>query len=290
LTQGLLEIKIRGYSLNFRGCATLKRLIISLLGVVFVLIAQRSLAGDAFELYGLTLCNNPNFQCVPIKPGQTWNSLFPDQRVRDVMMRLNRTNVPLLYRHWLVVPKDMDHINYMNLSPLPRHIDTHEASIYVDLSVFAFGAYDAQGNLVYWGPAAGGEPLCSNDLTKSCESAYGTYRIYRKEGADCTSSEYPVETKGGASMPYCMFYYKGFAIHGSSLVGFAPKSKGCVRLFYDDAKWLSQNFVKIGTKITVNRSEAPADTATNVMGAGQTVASDGQSQAEQNNNYAPQTR
>lgn len=249
----------------------MKRLILSMFGMLFLLIADAGYAAGDFESYGLNLCSHAQYQCIPLKPGQNWASLFPDPKARDIIMRLNRTNVSLMYRSWLLVPKDLTHLNYMQLSPLPQHIPPpKESLIYVDLSVYAFGAYDAQGNLVYWGPAAGGQSWC-DDLHQSCVSAAGVFRIYRKEGADCMSSEFPVQTKGGASMPYCMFYYKGFAIHGSTLKGFADLSKGCVRLFYDDAKWLYQNFVKIGTKVMVNRpaaaiAGAPAPGAPNQPG------------------------
>lgn len=233
-----------------------------LFGMAFSMAVHMSYAEEtALEHYGLSLCNNSQYRCMSVKPGATWADVLPDPKVRDIIMRLNRTNVSLMYRTWLVLPKDISNLNYMNLSPMPRHITPPgEPMIFVDLGVFAFGAYDTKGDLVYWGPAAGGQNWC-DDIHQNCQSAAGVFRVYRKEGADCMSSKFPVQTKGGASMPYCMFYYKGFAIHGSTLIGFADRSKGCVRLFYDDAKWLSQNFVKVGTKVMVNRPMTPPTTA-----------------------------
>ncbi|MCX7124554.1 MAG: L,D-transpeptidase, partial [Gammaproteobacteria bacterium] len=43
-----------------------------------------------------------------------------------------------------------------------------------------------------------------------------------------------------------------FALHGSTLPGYNA-SHGCVRLFFDDAKWLNQDFLNIGTRVTVSR-------------------------------------
>ncbi len=168
-------------------------------------------------------------------------------------MHLNRTNVALKYRHWLIVPTDIKHVKWRDLSPFPYHIKPpgHKL-LYVNLKKFGFAAYNSQGDLVRWGPATGGKAWCA-DLGRSCHTAAGDYKIYRMQGADCKSSEYPLSTHGGAPMPYCMHYYRGFAIHASTLSGFDNRSRGCIRLFYNDAKWLAQHFVKIGTKVIVRR-------------------------------------
>lgn len=203
------------------------------------------------EIYGLLLCSTPGFHCIDVKPGETWFSLWPDPVERDIVMRLNRTNVALKYRHWLVVPDDLKHASYMQLSPLPAHRPaTGRPLLYIDLKLFAFGAYDAQGQLLYWGPATGGKPWCDN-LKESCQTQLGEYQIYRIQGADCVSSKYPLQTEGGAPMPYCMHYYRGFAVHGSTLSGFTHRSHGCIRLFYEDAAWLNHHFVKLGIPIIV---------------------------------------
>ena len=44
--------------------------------------------------------------------------------------------------------------------------------------------------------------------------------------------------KGGAKMPYCMFYDGGYAIHGSYEVQGYHASHGCVRTYIEDARWL----------------------------------------------------
>src|SRR3990167_2280936 len=137
-------------------------------------------------------CYLPGFYCKAIKPTDTWFKLWPDPRKREMMMKLNRTNVALDYRGWVLVPEDINHIQWMNLSPFPSQMDTHHQKfLLVDLSLFAFGAYDENGNLVRWGPASGGEQYCS-DSHRSCASAEGTFKIYKVGGADCTSNEYPL--------------------------------------------------------------------------------------------------
>src|SRR3989338_2724883 len=52
--------------------------------------------------------------------------------------------------------------------------------------------------------------------------------IFRIGGADCYSNEFPLETGGGAPMPYCLFFHGGAALHGSTLSGFINRSGGCV--------------------------------------------------------------
>lgn len=204
-----------------------------------------------FNTYGGRLCQLPGFKCIGIRSNQTWVGLWRNEHEREIVMRLNRTNVALRYRKWILVPKDLRSTNYMALSPLPGHIDpTGKKFIVIDLRVFAFGAYNKDGDLVYWGPASGGKTYCS-DTNEDCRSAVGEFKIYRIQGENCMSSKYPIDRGGGAPMPYCMHYYKGYAIHGSTLAGFVNGSRGCIRLFYSDAKWLNEDFAKRGTEVIV---------------------------------------
>lgn len=201
--------------------------------------------------YAHTLCQNPNYVCRAVTERETWYSLFPDFQQRETVMRLNRTNVALMYRNWIIYPKDFSKTSYMAMSPLPAHINTHgEKEVYIDLSLFAFGAYDKDGNLIYWGPESSGAPVCPAS-DHSCATPTGDFRVFRIEGKDCTSNEYPLETHGGAPMPYCMFFHGGAAFHTSTLSGFINRSGGCVRLFDSDAKWLNEQFVKKGTRVLV---------------------------------------
>lgn len=110
-------------------------------------------------------------------------------------------------------------------------------------------AYGSNGQIVKTGKASGGSGYCS-DIRRSCRTPSGTYRIISKRGADCRSSRYPVG-RGGAKMPYCMFFSKFYAIHGSYDVPNHNASHGCIRVRPDDAQWLHHNFIKIGTRVVV---------------------------------------
>ena len=204
----------------------------------------------ARSYYGEALCAYDDFQCLEIKPQQTWESLYPNPEERDLVRRLNRTNTALSARSWIVVPTRIDQVDLFSFSPFPlQHPTTTKKLIIIDLSEQAFGAYNADGKLVHWGPMSGGKGYCADTGTR-CRTVLGQYRFYRKQGSKCVSSKFPLETNGGAKMPYCMHFYRGYAMHASNLPGYHA-SHGCVRVFHDDAKWLNREFVDIGTKIHI---------------------------------------
>lgn len=106
------------------------------------------------------------------------------------------------------------------------------------------------GRVVRTGVASTGANYCP-DIRRSCRTPQGTFRVVSKGGPGCRSSRYPVG-RGGAPMPYCMFFTQYYAVHGSYDV---PKnhnaSHGCVRIYPSDARWMSQDFLRIGDPVTV---------------------------------------
>lgn len=219
--------------------------------IVFILIILLNPPASAEVYYYRQLCGHPNFTCRKIGPNDTWAKLFPSKRDREIVKRLNRTNIPLSYRNWIVIPKHLKTIKYLDLSPFPLHIKPlKERTVIVSMQLLAFAAYESNGKLIHWGPISGGQDWC-NDIQRPCLTAIGTYRIYNKQGPECISTKFPIDTDGGAPMPFCMHYYNGFALHGSSMVPGYHASHGCIRLFEEDAKWLNKNFVKVGTKVIV---------------------------------------
>lgn len=191
--------------------------------------------------YGSKLCkNNDQFTCYRTHRGDSWWRLFPDSQQRDIVMRINRMNTDLYPGLTLAIPKSND-TTLMNYSPLPKQIDAPgEKLIFVSLSKQAFGAYEADGNLAYWGPVSGAKGYCP-DVGRGCHTPTGNFEIISKEGSGCFSTRFPVG-RGGAPMPYCMFFHNGFAMHGSYEVPGYNDSHGCVRMFINDAKWLNQEF------------------------------------------------
>lgn len=221
-----------------------------ILSISYASLAEDETQDSPKQYYGADLCQHQGFKCVKVSSRSRWDKMFPNLRERELVKRLNRTNMPLYMRKWIVVPTNLQQITHMDIAPFSLHTDTggHKL-IVIDLSLHAFGAYEADGKLAHWGPISGGKDYCK-DIKGPCKTITGDFKITRKDTAECTSGAFPVDTEGGAPMPYCMHFYKGYALHASTLPGYHG-SHGCVRLFYDDAKWLNQHFTRVGTRVLV---------------------------------------
>jgi len=194
--------------------------------------------------YGPGLCASPLYECIKVTSGQSWERLFPNEQQRDLVQRINRSYNSLWPGKEIAVPRDLAHANLLELAPFTQKIEDseHEKEIIVDQDKLAWGAYDANGQLVRWGPIASGRDKCS-DSNNVCRTLTGIFRVFSKEDVHCKSDIFPIG-KGGAKMPYCMYFHKGFALHGSDDIPGYRASHGCVRLFIDDAKWLNHEFVE----------------------------------------------
>ncbi len=207
---------------------------------------------DNATAYVKSMCNYPGLHCVSIVPHEIWIDVFPKLKVRTMMKRLNRFNVALFYRNWLVVPTKWHGLHDWDFSPMPLYRNTHhKPMVVINLHKFAFGAYNKDGKLLRWGPASSGGKICPDDKGQSCTTPTGAFRVFKIGNKDCISRTYPRVTKGGAPMPYCMFFKGGIAMHASTMMGFANMSSGCVRLFLSDAEWLNHNFIKMNTRVDV---------------------------------------
>ncbi|MBS0349611.1 MAG: L,D-transpeptidase [Proteobacteria bacterium] len=208
------------------------------------------------------LCKYKEFTCYRVKKGDTWEKHWPNSEQREMVMRLNRTNLPLNSHTWIVVPKNLAELSPLDLAPFPSHRNTGgQKLVLVDLNKLAYGAYDQNGQLVRWGPASGGRDYCE-DIDEPCSTPAGNYAITVKKGADCFSTAFPVDTEGGAPMPYCMFFHEGYALHGANYFPSYNASHGCVHLYNEDAQWLNEQFTDIGTKVTIINDQDDNENAT----------------------------
>jgi len=133
--------------------------------------------------------------------------------------------------------------------PANRHATGRRVFIYSP-KYHAWAAYDTDGRRANTGRASGGKLYCP-DIGRSCKTVVGRYSILDKGDSTCKSSKYPVATRGGAPMPFCMrFHPKGYAIHGTGSVPDGLNSHGCIGVSYGDAKWLS-GFLSIGSPVIV---------------------------------------
>lgn len=211
---------------------------------LMMLIAAIANSGS---FYGTGLCNYPQYECITVASGQSWENLFPNLDQREIVQKVNRTYNPLWVGKVIAVPKNLAYLTVFDVSPFPLKIASEQQKqIIVDQDKLAYGAYDTDGNLVKWGPISSGRDRCP-DANRSCRTLTGIYRVFSKENEKCMSDVFPIG-KGGAKMPYCMFFHKGFALHGSNDIPGVRASHGCVRMFTDDAKWLNEHFVELSSE------------------------------------------
>ncbi len=112
-----------------------------------------------------------------------------------------------------------------------------------------WAAYDKSGRRMAHGIANGGAHYCA-DVGRPCRTPRGNFAVHSKGSFACKSSKYPLP-RGGAPMPYCMHFNKGYAIHGSPQISNRNGSHGCIRVTTSAAQWLSSNFMRIGTRVKV---------------------------------------
>ncbi len=215
----------------------------SVLFLSLACVSGSSIAAGQSPYYGTGLCDQPQFECIKAKG--SWERMFPDEKERDLVQRLNRSYNDLWTGKTIVVPKNLKELTLLDIAPFPKKMEVTEKQIIVDQDKLAWGAYDADGNLVNWGPISSGVDKCP-DSNRACRTMTGIFRMFSKEDSRCKSDVYPVG-RGGAKMPYCMYFHKGFAMHGSNDIPGHRASHGCVRMFTRDAKWLNQEFVEIST-------------------------------------------
>lgn len=211
--------------------------------------------------YADNLCHSSDYSCLKVAAGDSWEQLFPNPQERDLVKRVNRMNIRLKSGMTIAVPKNLDRVSIYDVSPFPRYIESaKEKIILVSQKQLAWAAYDEQGELIWWGPISTGSGHCSSP-DGTCLTPAGSFRIIRKQDIDCISTVFPVRpdgNNGGAVMPYCMHFFRGFALHGSDSVPGYRASHGCVRMFIEDARWLNEEFISLpgggslGTRVIVD--------------------------------------
>lgn len=132
--------------------------------------------------------------------------------------------------------------------PMERPATGKPVFVY-DPRKLSWAVYDGAGILVRTGPGSSGREYCP-DLGRGCRTPSGTYHVYSKAGPYYRSKIFP-RPRGGAPMPYAMFFRGGYAIHGSFDVPSFNASHGCIRILPEDAEWLSHNFLSYGSTVIV---------------------------------------
>lgn len=234
---------------------------------LFLLLAlpQASAQGQTQKKrFSELLCDKPDYFCLKVKQGESWESLFPNIEERDIVRRINRMNIRLRSGMKIAIPKNIERLTIYDVSPFPRYIEADgEKTIFISQKKLAWGAYDEHGELIWWGPLSSGTGQCSRQ-DGYCKTPSGSFRIIRKQDIDCVSTAFPRRSDGnhgGAEMPYCMHFFRGFALHGSRVVPGYAASHGCVRMFIEDARWLNEEFIDLpgggmkGTRVIIDSND-----------------------------------
>ena len=235
------------------------KLIFTLLCALTWIVTTDTLASKT--KFSDSLCQLPDYTCHTVSTGESWESVFPDVIQADMVKRVNRMNIRLKPGMTIAIPNNLNKLTVYDVSPFPRYINPEgEKTIFIDQKKLAWGAYDAEGQLVWWGPISSGSGHCGK-VDGGCLTPIGSFRVVRKQDYDCISTVFPRHedgTLGGAEMPYCIHFWRGFALHGSKEVPGYRASHGCVRLFVEDAQWLNQEFVELpgagglkGTRVVI---------------------------------------
>lgn len=233
--------------------------LMAVMALYLPVLAMASNSDDRSVYYGSGLCASSQYECVKVGHGQSWERLFPDEQQRDLVQRVNRSYNSLWPGKEIVVPRHLDQVTLLDLSPFPLKIPSeNQTQVIIDQDKLAWGAYNEQGELVNWGPISSGSDRCSDNSSPTCRTMTGIFQVFSKENERCKSNVFPIG-KGGAKMPYCMYFHKGLALHGSTDIPGYRASHGCVRMFVRDAKWLNEHFVTVsneqnnymGTKVTI---------------------------------------
>lgn len=136
-----------------------------------------------------------------------------------------------------------------NHFPLSRTATGQKVFIF-DPKVSAFAVYDEYGYRMNTGKASGGNNYCP-DTGRACRTITGRFRVLSKGSDKCISHSFPIETNGGAPMPYCMHFARNYAIHGSPSVPNYNASHGCIRVTPTVAEWLNKKFMNVGSTVIV---------------------------------------
>ncbi len=212
------------------------------------------------KYYGSGLCGTTGYYCVRVKKGDNWQKLWPDPIQRHIVQEVNRTDLTVKPGTLIAVPLNLTKITLLDLAPFPKQLKPFPIKmVIVDQDKLAWGAYDRSGKLVNWGAISSGKNYCP-DINKPCTTITGEFYVFEKRDKKCNSKIFPVG-KGGAIMPYCMFFYRGYALHGSLEVTGFRDSHGCVRMFSSDAEWLNHYFIEtpsaannyLGTKVVIEK-------------------------------------
>ncbi len=192
---------------------------------------------------------------VTVQPGETLSSIAARHGVDGYQLAVINGlawNAWLYAGQQLIIPTTQSTYNQtpavVPITPQPTYNNTVTATdekwIDVDLTNQTITAYEGQ-TPVY--------NVIVSTGTWKYPTVAGTYKIYVKYEKTRMSGGYGDEAYDLADVPYVMYFYKGYGIHGTywhNNFG-TPMSHGCVNLTIADAGWF-YNWASIGTKVVTH--------------------------------------
>lgn len=176
------------------------------------------------------------FRFEKVKKGDTLWKMFGSRW--KTIAKINRISPERIKEGMkLNVPNDWEKAEQN--TPVPRELPGLERKlILVNVAAQAFGAYE-NGKLVLWGPISSSAKRVecgrAHEKKRTCVTPTGNFHVLGKDRGHI-SSNYP-PPNGGALMEYAMQFHGNYWIHAGMLPGY-PDSYGCIRVLYDDARWL----------------------------------------------------
>ena len=119
-----------------------RQVVIGLILSSFFLFNQNARAALPTR-YGETLCDDPAYHCITVEEkvieqevktkkgtrikkrrvSDTWESLWPDEREREIVKKVNRMAISLHQGMIIAVPNDMTGKSFMDFAPYPQKLD-----------------------------------------------------------------------------------------------------------------------------------------------------------------------
>lgn len=182
-----------------------------------------------------------------------WEELYSQEDVRYFIQKINRRNTLIWSNHCIAIPLNST-ISKMEIAPFAQDTKEKDKLVVIDLYNLSWGAYN-KGKLINWGIANGGMGICKETGRMECKTPIGEWFIKEKRKYS-KSTLYPVECSNKKKCGHPLRWFQIFGnksegLHGEYHLLGSNVSHGCVRITIEDAKWLFNEFVEIGTKIIV---------------------------------------
>lgn len=206
--------------------------VMRILGVFFVAMLALALPAQAHEKIKTFQTVPQGFVSYVVQPGDTWGSLTTTVELKQLAMRVNRMNIEPRRGSEVLLPVNDVAWYYV---PVPHRVDGVGRHLIIYDDQQFFGAYE-DGRLIHWGPVSTGK--------QGKETPFGHFKATWK-------SRYHRSSLYDNARMYFAIQFSGhyFTHEYTELPGY-PASNGCVRMFWNDAKW-KFSWLQLGDRVSI---------------------------------------